>query len=150
MEDIRRILVLAMDIQNCQEALHYGVSLARKYGAEIFVLHVVHDPFGAEGWNLPFLSFDEEYKKVLKEARESLANAIRVVKESGLPVTELIREGEPTGVVFRVVGEKQIDLLLLPAHEESRVEHFLFGRIHETIIRRMPCSILLVKKEPGP
>jgi universal stress protein A len=147
MEEIRRILVLAMDIQNSQEAVRYGVSLARKYGAELFVLHVVHDPFGAEGWNLPFLSVDEEYKNVLKEARESLANSIRAEKEKGLPVTEMIREGEPTGVVFRVVGEKQIDLLLLPAHEESRLEHFLFGRIHEAIIRKMPCSVLLVKKE---
>ena len=150
MEDIRRILVWAMDIQNSQEALHCGVSLARKYGAELFVLHVVHDPFGAEGWNLPFLSLDEEYKNVLKEARESLAIAIRAEKEKGLPVTEMIREGEPTEVGVRVVGEKQIDLLLFPAHEESRLEHFLFGRIHETIIRRMPCAVLLVKKEPGP
>jgi universal stress protein A len=150
MEDIRRILVLAMDIQNSQETLHCGVSLARKYGAELFVLHVVHDPFGAEGWNLPFLSLDEEYKNVLKEARESLANAIRAEKEKGLPVTEMIREGEPTEMVFRVVEENQVDLLLFPAHEESRLEHFLFGRIHERIIRRMPCSILLVKKEPGP
>jgi len=149
MEEIRRILVLAADIQNSQEAVHCGVSLARKYGAELSVLHVVHDPFGAGGWNLPFLSLDEDYKTVLKKAKEDLGEAIRAEKEKGLPVTEMVREGETTEVVFRVVEEKRIDLLLLPAHEESRMEHFLFGRIHEAIIRKMPCSVLLVKKEPG-
>jgi nucleotide-binding universal stress UspA family protein len=36
------------------------------------------------------------------------------------------------------------------AHEEGRIEHFLFGRSNEKIIMEMPCSILMVKKEPGP
>jgi nucleotide-binding universal stress UspA family protein len=35
------------------------------------------------------------------------------------------------------------------AHEEGRLEHFLFGRSNEEILRALPCSILLVKKEPG-
>lgn len=40
-------------------------------------------------------------------------------------------------------------MLLMPAHEESRFEHFLFGSIIDAIIRRMPCSILLVKQKAG-
>ena len=47
MNDIRRIMVLAMDIKHSRETVRYGVSLARKYGAELVVLHVEHDPFGA-------------------------------------------------------------------------------------------------------
>ena len=34
------------------------------------------------------------------------------------------------------------------AHEEGRLEHMLFGGDNDAIIRKMPCSILLVKKEP--
>ncbi|MCK5504111.1 MAG: universal stress protein [Thermodesulfovibrionia bacterium] len=36
------------------------------------------------------------------------------------------------------------------SHEEGRLEHFLFGRSNEKIIRDMPCSILLVEEEPEP
>jgi universal stress protein A len=36
------------------------------------------------------------------------------------------------------------------AHEEGRLEHFISGRSNEEIIRHMPCSIMLVKKEPAP
>ncbi len=149
MEDIRRILVLAMDIGNSRKAVRCGVSLARSFRAELYVLHVVHDPFGAEGWNLPFLSIDEAYKTVLREAKEDLEKVIRRENEKGLPVTEMIRKGEPLGVIFEVLEEKRIDLLIVPAHEEGRLEHFLFGRTTETLIRRMPCSVLLVKTEPG-
>jgi len=147
MIDIRRIMVVTTDIKHGQEAVRCGVSLTRKYDAELVVLHVEHDPFGADGWNLPFLSVDEEYKALLKEAKKSLAEIIRAESVRGLPVKEMIREGEPIGVIRKVVEEERIDLLLMPAHEESRLEHFPCGRINDAIIRRLPCSILLVKQE---
>ena len=147
MNDIRRIMAVASDIKHSRETVRYGVSLAKKFGAELVVLHVEHDPFGAHGWNLPFLSVDEEYKVLLKEAKKNLEEVLRVESVNGLPVKEVIRHGEPIGVIRKVVGEEKIDLLLMPAHEENRLEHFLFGRINEAIVRRMPCSILLVKQE---
>ncbi len=146
MDDLSRILVVATDIKYSQEAVHRGVSLARKYGAELIVLHVEHDPFGIDGWNLPFLSVEEEYKNLLKEAKENLHRLIRSEMAKGLPVRELILAGEPTAVVLKVIREERIDLLVLLAQEEGRLEHFLFGRTNDILLRRMPCSVLLVKK----
>ena len=149
MNDIRRIMVVATDIKHSRETVHFGVSLAKKYDADLVVLHVEHDPFGESGWNLPFLSVEEEYKELLKEARTTLKKVVRAEATGGFPVKELIREGEPVGVIRKVVEEEKIDLLLMPAHEESRLEHFLFGRINDAIIRRLPCSVLLVKGKAG-
>jgi len=143
------ILVVCRDTQFGQEAVHAGVSLARKYGANLTVLHVVHDPFGMEGWNLPFLSVEEEYKRVLEEAKADLHGMIAAEQAKGISIRELVREGEPSREIRRVILEERIDLLVMPGHEEGRLEHFLFGRSTEDLVRRMPCSILLVKKEPG-
>jgi nucleotide-binding universal stress UspA family protein len=147
MKEIKRIMAVASDIKHSREVIRYGVSIAKRFGAELVVLHVEHDPFGERGWNLPFLSVEEEYKELLKEAKKNLTKVVRAEATGGFPVKELIRQGEPIGVIRNVVQEEDIDLLLMPAHEESRLEHFLFGRINEAIIRRMPCSILLVKQE---
>ena len=147
MDDIRRIMVVASDIRHSRDAVRAGVSLAKKYGAGLVVLHVEHDPFGANGWNLPFLSVEEEYKELLKEANKSLAKVINSEASAGVPVKEVIREGEPIGAIRKVVEEERIDLLLMPAHEESRLEHLLFGRINDALIRKLPCSILLVKQK---
>jgi nucleotide-binding universal stress UspA family protein len=38
----------------------------------------------------------------------------------------------------------------LRAHEESRIERLLVGSSNDAIIRMMPCSIFLVKKELEP
>ena len=46
----------------------------------------------------------------------------------------------------RMVYDKSINHL---NNEEGHLEYFLFGCSNKDIIRKMPCSILLVKKEPG-
>jgi nucleotide-binding universal stress UspA family protein len=62
----------------------------------------------------------------------------------------ILKEGDPTKEVLRLVKEKKIDLLVMLAHEEGHLEHFLFGKSNSELILKMPCSILLVKKEPQP
>ena len=37
----------------------------------------------------------------------------------------------------------------MSAHVEGRIEHALFGGENDAIVRKMPCSILLVKNDPG-
>ena len=39
MHDIRRIMAVASDIKHSREVVRYGVSLAKKYDAELVVLH---------------------------------------------------------------------------------------------------------------
>ena len=153
MHDVKRILVVSRMTKECQKAVHYGVSLSEKFGTELYVLHVVHRPFGFDlgGWNVPaVVSLEEEYKKTVQEAKKDIDTLLSMEKKKGLSVTEMIKEGEPTEEILKVVQEKQIDLIVMQAHEEGRLEHFLFGRSNEDIVRKMPCSVLLVKKEPGP
>lgn len=150
MNEIKRILVVSRSTKDCRKAVHYGVSLSQKYGAELYVVHVVHDPFIFGGWNLPIPSLDEEYRKMLKDSREELHKIINSEKNKGMSIKELMKEGKPADEILKVVHENKIDLIIMLAHEEGHLEHFLFGRSNEEIIRGMPCSVLLVKKEPGP
>ena len=150
MEDIKRILVVSRMTQYCRKAVHYGVSLARKFGADLYVIHVVQDPFGYEGWNLPVFSLEEEYQKIQRKTKAELDAIINSEIKGGMAVKELIKGGEPTEEILKVVEKENIDLIIMLAHEEGRLEHFLFGRSNEALIRKMPCSILMVKKEPGP
>ncbi len=150
MDDIKRILVVCRMIEDCRTAVHYGVLLSEKYGAELSVLHVIHNPFGLQGWNLPIPSLEEEYKRILQDTKKELDDIIRDEKKRGVSIKELIREGESTEEILKAVKEENIDFLILPAHKEGRIEHFLFGRSNEELIREMPCSILMVKMEPEP
>ncbi len=150
MHDIKRILVVSRMTKYCRKAVHYGISLARSYGAELYIIHVVYDPLTFGAWNLPKPSLEEEYAREIKQSKKDLDAIINIEKGKGLNVKEIIKEGNPTEEIFGAIKENKIDLVIMLAHEEWRLEHFLFGRSNDEIIRKMPCSVLLLKEEPQP
>ena len=151
MDEIKSILVLSRSTKHCKKAVDYGISLAKKYEASLYVLHVFHNPFGLEGWNVPLTSLTDleaEYKRMQQQAIDDINRIIKFEQKKGMAVDIIIREGDPNKELFKVINEKKIDLLILLAHSEGRLEHLLTGRSNEEIIRKMPCSLMMVKKEP--
>ena len=148
MQEINRILVVSRMTASCITAVQYGVTLAKKHGATLTVLHAFHDPFSAEGWNLPLPSLGKDYQNLLKKTQQQLDKIIEKENRDGLTVEVLMPKGDPTDEILKTVKEKKIDIMVMLAHEEGHLEHFLFGRSNKQLLLKMPCSILLVKKEP--
>jgi nucleotide-binding universal stress UspA family protein len=149
MENFNNILVVSRSTRYCIKAVHTGISLARKYGAKLYILHVIHDPFSLDGWNLPTPSIEDEYRKMITDAKKKLDQIVQAEKAEGLTVTEWVREGRPVDEIRKVVESKHIDLIIMLAHREGRLEHLLFGKTNEAIIRKLPATLMLVKQEPG-
>ena len=149
MKNFKRILVISRMSPYCREAIHCGVSLARTFEAKLVVLHLVANPVEMMAVNAPGLFPEEEYmnyENSQQEAKEELAKIIKQETRGGFPIKELISDNDPLVEMVKVVTEEKIDLIVMLAHEEGRLEHALFGGENDAIIRKMPCSILLVKK----
>ena len=152
MDDVKRILVVSRSTKHCKKAVSYGTSLAKQNGAKLYVLHVFDDPFGLEAWSLPVVSLkeiQEEHKRMQEKARAELDRIIEAEKDTGISIEVSLADGDPGEKILHFVKDKNIDLLIMLAHEEGHLEHLLFGRSMDRIIRKLPCSVMLVKKEPG-
>jgi universal stress protein A len=145
MEEIKRILVVSRMTRDCRKAVHLGVTLARQFGAELTVLHVVENPF-KKGWNLPTIAYEEEYRRELEKIESELKGIVSQEREKGMSIREVVAEGDPKDEIMKAIRNGNMDLVILLAHEEGRLEHFLYGRGTDSIIHEMPCSILLVKE----
>lgn len=145
MEPFKNILVVSRSTKHCLKAVRTGISLARKFGAKLYILHVIHDPFNMDGWNLPAPTFQDEYRKMITDAKKELDRMVQAEKAEGLAVTEWVKEGEPVEEIRKVVANEHIDLIIMLAHREGRLEHFLFGKTNEAIIRKLPATLMLVK-----
>jgi universal stress protein A len=151
MHDIKRILVVSRWTEECKKALHYGISVARSYQAELSILHIIHDTFEVSGaaLYLPRLAdLEEAYKNMVEEVKRDFAAMIEAEHATGMAIKETIKDGEPAAEIFKAVETDEIDLLVMAHHEEDRIEHYLFCRDDEKIIRKMPCSIMLVRTDP--
>jgi len=149
MKDINRILVVSWMTQYCQKSVHYGVSLAAKYRAELSVIHIVNT-FWLQGWSVPMISMIEERKRDLEREKRELDEIIKSEKKKGMNIREFIKEGNPVEEILKTIENEKIDLVVLRAQEEGRLEHFIISGSNDAIIRKMPCSIFLVKDEPAP
>jgi nucleotide-binding universal stress UspA family protein len=149
MENFSNILVISRMIPYSRKAIKVGISLARKYDAKLLVLHLVSNPVDMVAVNAPGLFPAEQYKNYmnsLQEAKEQLDKVIKQEIRDGFPIKELISDRAPIEEIAKVVKEEKIDLIVVSSHEEGRIEHALFGGENDAIIRKMPCSIMLVKK----
>ncbi len=150
MNEFKRILVVSRMIQSSGKVIHVGVSLARKLQAELYVIHSVYNPFSLKGWSMGHLSLQKDYDKILQDAKRDLSALVKAEMTKGLAIKELVKEGEPTQEILNTIEQEKIDLVIMLAHTEGRLEDFFFQRSNDELTRKMPCSIMLVKQEAKP
>ncbi len=150
MHDIKRILVVSRWTKECKKALHYGISLARSYHAELSILHIIRDTFELTGglYAGSLADLQQEYESTAEEVKRDFEAMIEEEQAKGMAIKETIKHGDPAAEIFTAIAADKIDLLIVAHHEEDRFEHYLFCRDYEKVIRKMPCSIMLVKTEP--
>ena len=96
------------------------------------------------------ISLIEERKRELEREKKELDRIINIEKKKGMTIKEFIKEGDPVEEILKTIEDEKIDLVILRAQEEGRIERFLVGGSNDAIIRKMPCSIFLVKAELVP
>lgn len=149
----KRILVVNRTREYAAEEVKFACSQAEQRGGEVLLLHLLTHPVDMEALNAPLPYKDDKPTRttgIQDEAREDLGQSLR--KEIGASTVSkiIVKSGDPDDEVAKVVKEEKIDLIVLTAHQQGRIEHMLFGKENDKLIRNMPCSILLVKKEPEP
>ena len=124
MEDIKRILAVSWMTQYCQKTIHYAVSLAAKFGAELSVVHVI-DTLWVQGWNFPVMSQAKEHRKETERIKAKLDNVISGESKGDLKIKEIIKEGR---FKFKLpLGEKYQFLIQAEYFEPSLFEFDLNG-----------------------
>jgi nucleotide-binding universal stress UspA family protein len=145
METFNNLLVVSRSTQHCIKVLRTGIALSRKFDAHLHLLHIIHDPFSVNGWNLPVPSLDEEYQSMVAKARTELDRLVQSERAEGLVINEWVKDGNPVDAIQEAVEREAVDLILMLAHREGRLEHFLFGKTNDAIIRRLPATLMLVR-----
>lgn len=122
-------------------ALPIVAAIARKYGSQIFAAHV---------WApLPYSMVPPEALSALEgkeesDAREALNSFMRIKELEGLAVTPILKCGEATRELSRIVHQHHIDLAILSTHGRTGFKRLLMGSVAEELFRSLPCPVLTV------
>jgi nucleotide-binding universal stress UspA family protein len=143
--NVEKVLVPVSFSPRSKKALEVGGSLAERYGADLIVLHVIHDPFGTEGLHMAYVYVkEEEWEAHRKKVTEELHALIQGRVEAGLNVKEEILEGDPTKKILEMIDQDGIDLLVLHHHPGGWLDRFLTGHDTNRLAEAAPCNVLMV------
>ena len=127
-----------------RHALAQAAALARWYGAKLTVLHIfVNRP----SMDLPaFVLEDEDRDRLLADVR-ALAEAVHVTAPFVVRVEEAELAHEAILAEAKALGA---DLLVLGSHGRSGFQQLFLGSVAEKVLRRAPCSTLVVPRRAVP
>ena len=133
-------ILFATDFSPCSNAaLPYALSVARRYGATVHAAHVL--PTNAElvmmspeSW--PTLAEDD---KRIQPYLDRLDRQLQAV-----PHSVLTPRGNVANAIARIIGEREIDLLVLGTHGRAGVGKLMIGSVAEEVFRRAACPVLSV------
>jgi nucleotide-binding universal stress UspA family protein len=113
-------------------------------GATLVLLHVVN-PAGTgynPGASLP--SFSEEWYEREKEAAEELFDEVEAAAGSAT-VERVLEVGKPSRVIVEYADEEGVDQIVMGSHGRSGVSRVLLGSVAETVVRRSPVPVTVVR-----
>ncbi|HKI31043.1 MAG TPA: universal stress protein [Gemmataceae bacterium] len=146
MIDLHRILVPTDFSKHSHNALNYAVAFADKFGAELYLLHVVQDLalFIPEAVSVapPVAPAVEQMTAAVHEALQ------RIVRENDLGRFTVhcdVREGTPFYEIIQYAKESDIDLIIMGTHGHTGLVHVLLGSVTEKVVRKSPCPVLTIR-----
>jgi len=142
MGDYRHIL-LAVDFSKETEAIgHRAVDLAKRYGAELTLMHVVANLYEEPMYDL-MSSFPADVEdQLVQNARQSLTD---LAQRLGVPAAErVVQVGTPKTGIIQTAKERDADLIVLGSHGVHGLE-LLLGSTANAVLHAAPCDVLAVR-----
>ena len=138
----RRILCPTDYSDASSVALQRGCELARHFGAQLYVLHVV-PPLGSEaGYELGAIPDFERER--LDTAERELNEFMARQDTSGVTVQKMVKMGNAHAEIELAAQQEGVDLIVIATHGTTGWRHLVFGKVTEKVLRQTHCPLLVV------
>lgn len=141
----RRILAATDFSPTGEQAQRAALALARKFDAELHVIHVqvlLDDPHLADEQRLEIerllASTDDEKHLALQASAEGHRERIR---------THLVRSLDAAEAITETCSDLECELIVVGTHGRRGLSHLLLGSVAEKVVRTSPVPVLTVRPD---
>ena len=127
-----------------ESALEYA--LGEFADENLTVLYAVDPGEAGYGARAATPSYSEEwYDQAREAAEETLAEAEERATAEGLTVDTTVEVGGPANAIVEYAEEEDVDHIVTGSHGRSGVTRILLGSVAETVVRRSPVPVTVVR-----
>lgn len=136
-------ILVALDGSPLAESIVPTVrALARRLGAELVLLHVVHVPMAVPTTGV---GLDEIVEQQTRRARSYLHRLEHDLKVEGIPVRTVVAVGDTAPEIVRCAERERIDLVALATHGRSGMQRWLYGSVADAVLHTVTRPLLLLR-----
>lgn len=152
-ENIHRILIAVDDSSYSEQAVNYGVLLAKNLGSKITLVHVDEIPISSPYSADPLLNESPAMIPELMHIQEEASKLLFIkIKEQHGDVVELstvTRIGRIQDEILSVADDCKADMIILGTHGRTGFDHFISGSVSESVARKAKCPVLIIPNPKG-
>ncbi len=137
---IKRILFPTDFSENAKYAFQYALDIARRFGADMYLVHVVHSSPEMRPYNVRQL-----IDLMVKHAEISLREQLKTRREREVILHPAVRVGVEDIEITTLAKKERIDIIVMGTHGRTGLAHALLGSVAERVVLRAPCPVLTVR-----
>jgi len=153
--NLSTILVPIDGSKSSMKALEFAIDLAVKYKSRICIVNVIPTYQLCHWFTVSGGIFCSNsifvpsviMREMEKESKSLLISALTLVRSIGIESYAIMEKGYPANEIVRIANEENIDLIVIGSENPNIFVRILFGSISQSVARKAPCSVLIVKRE---
>ena len=132
---MKKILVALKFIEEPDDILKRALSVAKKYNALIYTLHVIHDMPRLSFYSDAYRLWEEFRDKAVKETMEQMSKFVKTLSHDFDKVEVLIGVGNAAEEIVKRAEDLDVDLVIVGKHQRSSVQHLMHHNVGEHVVR---------------
>ncbi len=141
MEILKKIVVPVDFEDNTEYLVDYASELARKFDAEMYLIHVIPMGYSLGGEMVVRYSAikEDEYKSSVEKMMERL---VAVTGKDGIRCNGKVFVGDPAEEIVQYVDDVGADMVIISTHGTKGLEKILLGSVTSRVVKRSNCPVL--------
>jgi nucleotide-binding universal stress UspA family protein len=142
MLSIQKILVPVVFTDTSQHVVHQAAWLARRFHAEMILLHVV-TPLSYPAGGLESgheITARDLHAHIVQRAQKDLDQALQPELD-GIAVTRVLLRGDPAHEIVKMARDRNVDLIVMSTHGYGAFYRFLLGSVTAKVLHESHCPV---------
>lgn len=148
-KQFKRVLVAVDGSENATRAARVAVALAKKFGAELIVCHVIPTPVSSAQavFTVPGDTMRGYYDVARTEGNRIVSEVVKLAEANGVKASSTIGENVFSVVegIVKLVESMNIDLVVIGTRGLGGFKKLLVGSVSSGVINHSKSSVLLVR-----
>jgi nucleotide-binding universal stress UspA family protein len=146
-------ILVASDFSDCSgAAFQMAQKLARRFGAKLILLHVIHQATVQRLAEYLKVEPDDLLPGLRQRAQQQLSEFLSRWGTDGLEMESMVAVGLPFQEIAGMARDLAVDLVVLGGYGRGGrgpIEEVFFGSTAEKVVRLLPCPVLCVPLAEG-